>query len=72
MLENTVKPVLKFHSKIDKTKVRKTGGSLEHIKSIADSAILSTCIKRLSVLKTFYGSSFECLLQTGFNLSLAN
>ena len=32
----TVKPVLSSHSKIDKTKVLKTGGSLIQAKSIAE------------------------------------
>ena len=45
----TVKPVLSSHSKIDKTKVLKTGGSLVQVESIAEcseehSAILLTCI----------------------------
>ena len=52
---STVKPVLNGHSKIDKRKVLKTGGSLMHVENIAEySAILLTCIKRLSVLKTLY------------------
>ena len=33
---NTVKPVLEGHSKIDKTKVFKTNGSLMQIESIAE------------------------------------
>ena len=46
----TVKPVLSGHSKIDKTKVLKTGGSLLQVESIAEcslehSAILLTCNK---------------------------
>ena len=47
----TVKPVLNCHSKIDKTKVLKTNGSLMKVESIAEcsllehSAILLTCIK---------------------------
>ena len=54
---STVKPVLSGHSKIDKTKVLKTGGSLVQVISIAEcsmgafckehSAILLTSIKRL-------------------------
>ena len=55
----TVKPVLNGHSKIDKTKVLKTSVILVQAKSIAEcfehSAILLTCFKRLSVLKTFLG-----------------
>ena len=47
----TVKPVKNGHSKIDKTKVLMTNGSLMKVKSIAEcplehSAILLTCIKR--------------------------
>ena len=50
----TVKPVLSGHSK-----VLKTNGSLMKVKSIAEcSAILLTCIKRYSVLKTNFWSSF--------------
>ena len=50
-LQHTVKPVLSCHSKIDKTKVLMTNGSLMQIKSIAEcfrehSAILVTCVKR--------------------------
>ena len=47
----TVKPVLSGHSKIDKTKVLKTGDSFMKVKSTAEcsthSAILLTCIKRV-------------------------
>ena len=43
----TVKPVLRGHSKIDKTKSLMTNGSLMKVESIAEcSAILLTCIKR--------------------------
>ena len=49
----TVKPVLSGHSKIDKTKVLKTNGSLMKVKSIycrmlllEHSAIHFTCIER--------------------------
>ena len=34
--EHTVKPVLSGHSKIDKIKVLKTGGSLMQVESIAE------------------------------------
>ena len=34
--KSMVKPVLRGHSKIDKTKVLKTGGSLMQVKSIAE------------------------------------
>ena len=47
----TVKPVLSGHSKINKTKIFMTNGSLMKVKSIAEcplehSAILLACIKR--------------------------
>ena len=48
----TVKPVLSSHSKIDKTQILMTNGSLMKVESIAEcslgehSAILLTCIKR--------------------------
>ena len=51
-IQFTVKPVLRDHSKIDKTKVLKTDCRLMQVKSIAEcsplehSAILLTCIKR--------------------------
>ena len=64
MLYNTVKPVLSGHSEIDKMKVLKTNGrSLMKVESIANallehSAILLTCVKQYSVLKTNFWSSF--------------
>ena len=67
----TVKPVLSCHSKVDKTKVLKPFGSLMEVKSSAEwehSAILLTCIKRLLVLKTYFWSSFEWPLKTGFTV----
>ena len=36
LINNTVKPVLSGHSKIDKTKVLKTDGSLVQVESIAE------------------------------------
>ena len=58
---NTVKPVLSGHSKIDKTKIAMTNGSLMKGESIAEcplkhSAILLTCIKQKFVLKNIFGS----------------
>ena len=56
----TVKPVLSGYSKKDETMVLKKGGSLMQGESIAQnaplehSAILLTCIKRLSVLKIYF------------------
>ena len=70
---NTLKPVLSGHSKTDKTEVLKACGTLMQVKSTAEcstgvehSAILLTCIKQLSVLKTytlvFFGSLSQVLL----------
>ena len=42
----TVKPVLSGHLKIDKIKILMDNGTLIKVKSIADSAILLTCINR--------------------------
>ena len=56
---NTVKPVLNGHSKIGKTKILMTKGTLMKVESIAKcSRILLTCIKRY-VLKTTFWSSFR-------------
>ena len=41
--ENTVKPVLSGHSKIDKTKVFKTNGSLMKVESIAECSLGAFC-----------------------------
>ena len=40
---NTVKPVLSGHSKMDKTKVLKTNGSLMKVKSIAECSLGAFC-----------------------------
>ena len=56
----TVKPVLIDHSKIDKMKDLKAGGSLMKVESTADcsplehSAILLTCIKPPPVYKPIF------------------
>ena len=65
------KPVLSGHSNIDKAKVLKTNASLMKVKVLQNallehSAILLTCIKRLSVLKNNFGLFFEWPLKTGF------
>ena len=39
----TVKPVLRGHSKIDKTKVLKTNGSLMKVESIAECSLGAFC-----------------------------
>ena len=38
-----LKPVLSGHSKIDKTKVLKTDGSLMHVESIAECSLGAFC-----------------------------
>ena len=43
VLCNTVKPVLSGHSKLDKTKVLKTNGSLMKVKSIAECSLGAFC-----------------------------
>ena len=40
---NIVKPVLNGHSKIDKTKVLKTNGSLMKVESIAECSLGAFC-----------------------------
>ena len=68
----TVKPVFSGYSKIDKTEAWKPCGILMQVRSTAEcsmgehSAVLLTCIKRLSVLKAYFLSSFEWPLKTGF------
>ena len=42
-LSNTVKPVLSGHSKLDKTKVLKTNGSLMKVESIAECSLGVFC-----------------------------
>ena len=42
-MEYTVKPVLSGRSKIDKTKVCKTGGSLVQVESIAECSTSAFC-----------------------------
>ena len=42
-LYNTVKPVLSGHSKIDKTKVLKTNGSLMKVESISECSLGAFC-----------------------------
>ena len=39
----TVKPVISSHSKIDKTKILKTNGSLMKVKSIAECSLGAFC-----------------------------
>ena len=43
MLLGTVKPVLRCHSKIDKTQVLKTNGSLMKVESIAECSLGAFC-----------------------------
>ena len=56
-----------FISKIRRSKVTDYAALIQ-VKSIADSAILSTCIKLPSVFKSFVLCIFERLLKTGFTV----
>ena len=72
-IRHTVKPVLSGHSKIDKTKVLKTNGSLMKVKSIAECPLV-TFWKTFNlhyviiVVKTKFGLLFEWLLKTDFTV----
>ena len=74
-INNTVKPVLSGHSKVDKTQILKTSSGLLLVESIAEcsdhSAIFLTCIKCLSVLKTYFKVFFAWSLKTGFTIYLS-
>ena len=73
LMRYAVKPGLSGHSKIDKMKVLKKGGSLMQVESIVEcsllehSAILLTCIKQLPVLKTYFLSSFRVVAKDMFD-----
>ena len=54
---HTVKPVQNGHSKIDKTKILKTNGSLMQVKSIAE------CSKGLMKVKSIAECSLWSILQ---------
>ena len=64
----TVKPVLSGHSKKDQKLVFKMNYHLMQVKSIAESAILSTFIKLPFVIKIFVLSIFEWPLKKGFTV----
>ena len=69
----TVKPVLSSHSKIDKTKVLKTDGSLTQVKSIAECSLGAFCntfdlYYAICHLKNIFWSSFEWPLKKGFTV----
>ena len=69
----TVKPVLSGHLKIRPKLALKTNYRLIQVESIAEcsrehSAILSTFIMLLSVIKVFVLSNFEWPLKTGFTV----
>ena len=57
----TVKPVLRGHLKIDKTKVLKTNGSLMKVKTFDLQLVLIRLINQFLVF-------FEWLLKTGFTV----
>ena len=65
---STVKPVLNSHSKMDQKLLFKTKYRLIQVKSIAESAILSTFIKLPFVSKIFILSIFEWPLKTSFTV----
>ena len=58
----TVKPVLNGHSRIDKTKISTTNGSLMKVKSIAECSLGAFCntfnLHKAIILKTNIWSSF--------------
>ena len=69
----TVKPVLSCHSKIGKTKVLKTNGSLMQVKCIAECSLGAFCNKfdlhsAIIGLKKHFCLHFEWLLKTGFTV----
>ena len=68
--ENTVKPVLSAHSKRTQKMVFKTHYRLMQVKSIAESATLSTFIKLLFSIATFVLSIFKWPHKTGFTVHL--
>ena len=74
LFQVTVKPVQNVPSKIDKTKILITIGSLMKVKSIAEFSpwsilqVLLTCIKRYLVLKTRFWSFWEWPFYTGFTI----
>ena len=70
------KPVISSHSKIYKTKVLKTDGSLMQVLSFAvcskeHFAIHLTCMKQYLVLKTNFWSFLGLLLKTGFTVFIS-
>ena len=67
MIFSTVKPVLSRHSKIDKTKVLKTNGSLMKVESIVECSNLPSVSYHLSLISLFL-SIFEWPLKTGFTV----
>ena len=75
-LIHTVKPVFSGHSKIDKTKILMTNGSLMQVKNIAECtkvSILQYFPPALSdnrSWKTIFGLLFEWQLKTGFIVCL--
>ena len=72
--ESTVKPVLSGHSKIDKTKVLKTNGSLMKVESIAECSLGAFCNTFdlhqaiIGLENPLFGLPFEWPLKTGFTV----
>ena len=74
----TVESVLSGHSKIEKTKVFKTNGSLMKVESIAECSLGAFCNTFdlhkaiISIEKPIFGLLFEWSLKTGFTVSKNN
>ena len=72
--ECTVKPVVSGHSKIDKTKVLKTNGSLMKVESIAECSLGAFCntfylhLAKIGLKKQYLVFFFEWPLKTDSTL----
>ena len=66
LFQNTVKPVLSDHSKIDKTKILMTNPKLMNVESIAEFCNTLTCIKPYLVLKTNFCSFLRVIVLDRF------
>ena len=75
---NTVIPVLSGHSKIDKTNILMSNGSLMKVKSIAECSPWSIlqyfwpAISNNLSWKLIFGLPFEWLLKAGFTVIRSN
>ena len=74
IVRNTVKPVLSSHSKIDKTKILMTNGSLMKVESITECSLWSIlqyfwpALSANQSWKPIFGLLFEWPLKTGFTV----